>query len=152
DRVLRQPAQDRYRQDPALQAARAGDALNRMEAWPPAHPIGPQDPDWPSRGPIDAALRRAWIDDGFVVLGRVFDAAALARYNAVVDRERAGLDDGKDAHGFGDRIGQLHQKEPALLALAAHPRILAFLGWALGDAPVLMGSLNFQRGTEQQAH
>lgn len=120
--------------------------------WPAAHPIGPADPEWPNRGPVDVALRQAWIENGFVVLERVFDEAALARYNAVVDRVRAGVDDGKDAHGFGDRIGQLHQKEPALLELAAHPRILDFLGWALGDEAVLMGSLNFQRGTEQQAH
>src|SRR4051794_791831 len=98
-----------------------------MTALPAAHPIGPREADWPTRGRIDPALRKAWIDDGFVVLDRVFDAPTMARYNATVAAVRARLDDGKDAHGLGDRIGQLHQKEPGLLELAAAPRVLDFL-------------------------
>ena len=123
-----------------------------MAELPAVHPIGPPDSDWPTRGNIDATARKAWIDDGFVVLERVFDAPTIARYNATVAAVRAQVDDGKDAHGLGDRIGQLHQKEPGLLELAAAPRVLDFLRWALGDEPVVMGSLNFERGTQQEAH
>jgi ectoine hydroxylase-related dioxygenase (phytanoyl-CoA dioxygenase family) len=97
-------------------------------------------------------MEKAWLDDGFVVMPNVFTPEQIARYNAIVAKVRSEVDDGKDAQGFGDRIGQLHQKEPALLELASSPKIVDFLEWALGDEPVVMGSLQFQKGSEQNAH
>jgi len=59
---------------------------------------------------------------------------------------------GRDEYGYGERIGQLHQKEPDLLDLASNKSILDFLSWAFNDDPVLFGSLNFERGSQQDAH
>lgn len=121
-------------------------------ALPPVRPHGPTTKDWTKDRRIEASLRQRWIEDGFVVLPSVFDASQIGAYNEIVAKVRRDVDDGKDAYGYGDRIGQLHQKEPKLLELASAPQILTFLDWAFGDEPVLMGSLNFQRGTQQQAH
>ncbi|WP_027584643.1 phytanoyl-CoA dioxygenase family protein [Bradyrhizobium sp. Ai1a-2] len=78
--------------------------------------------------------------------------AYIAAYNKIVAAERRQLDDGKDESGFGDRIGQLHQKHPELLELARNERVTAFLRWAFDDDPIVFGSLNFERGTTQEAH
>jgi Phytanoyl-CoA dioxygenase (PhyH) len=106
----------------------------------------------PSILPVVDDLKKTWLKDGFVVMKSVFSADQIAKYNEVVDRVRSQVDDGKDAQGFGDRIGQLHQKERDLLTLPASPQIQKFLTWAFNQKPVLMGSLQFQKGTQQEAH
>lgn len=101
--------------------------------------------------PFDS-LKRRWIKDGFVVIKNAYGRNQIAEYNALVDGFRSRLDDGKDDNGFGDRIGQLHQAEPKLLELCQSREIDNFLNWAFGEAPVLMGSLQFEKGTQQEAH
>ncbi|MDG2528796.1 phytanoyl-CoA dioxygenase family protein [Caulobacter endophyticus] len=101
---------------------------------------------------VSAELKRAWLEDGFVKLPGAIAPDVIARYNRTVAAVRASVDDGKDAHGHGDRIGQLHQQETDLLQVAASEAILDFLRWAFSDEPIVMGSLNFERGTQQEAH
>jgi ectoine hydroxylase-related dioxygenase (phytanoyl-CoA dioxygenase family) len=116
---------------------------------------GRQWPDkegWREDSAVADVLREKWISDGYVVMNGVFDPDALRGYNGIVARVRASVEEGKDEYGFGERIGQLHQKETELLELAADTRIIQFLTWALGEQPVLFGSLNFERGTQQEAH
>lgn len=119
---------------------------------PSVLPMGPNVLSWKVKGVLGGNLKRQWIKDGFVVIPNVFSQDQIQRYNAIVANVREEVDDGKDANGFGDRIGQLHQKEPALLELASSAKVTNFLKWALGDDPVLMGSLQFQKGTQQEAH
>jgi hypothetical protein len=115
-------------------------------------PLGPPNPGWPDDPSIEPALREQWIRDGVVLLRNVLTPEHIAEYNTVVRAARTSLDDEKDAHGFGDRVGQLHQRYPYLIGAAARKPILDFLRWAFGDEPVLFGSLNFDRGTMQEAH
>lgn len=117
-----------------------------------AHPLGPVDQRLIGDNAVSAEHKLAWATDGFVTLRGVFDGERVARYNDIVARVRRELDDGKDEYGFGDRIGQLHQREPELLDIPSDPRLLDFLRWAFGEDPVLMGSLQFERGTQQEAH
>jgi len=119
---------------------------------PSVLPIGPNTMSWKVKGVLGGNLKRQWIKDGFVVIRNVFSQDQILRYNAIVANVRKDVDDGKDANGFGDRIGQLHQKELGLLELASDKKVVNFLKWALGDDPVLMGSLQFQKGTQQEAH
>ena len=107
---------------------------------------------WRSSPESGDADRRSWLNDGYVVLPQLFSHDEIQSYNASVKAVRENYDNGRDAHGFGDRIGQLHQYCPELVKFAAHPTIIAFLKWAFSDAPVLFGSLNFDRGTQQEAH
>jgi ectoine hydroxylase-related dioxygenase (phytanoyl-CoA dioxygenase family) len=131
----------------------------RSEASPPAqtpsvktYPVGPCRSDWVSDSSVPDALREGWIRDGFVVMPRIFNESQIKSYSATVSRARSVIDDGTDACGFGDRVGQLHQQYPELLELASDERILTFLNWALGDTAILFGSLNFEKGTQQEAH
>lgn len=119
---------------------------------PSVLPIGPKALSWKVKGMLGGNLKRQWIKDGFVVIRNVFSQNQILKYNAIVANVRDNVDDGKDAYGFGDRIGQLHQKEPGLMELASSTKLKNFLKWALGDDPVLMGSLQFQKGTQQEAH
>jgi ectoine hydroxylase-related dioxygenase (phytanoyl-CoA dioxygenase family) len=132
------------------------DRVTRVVADDPAiprtRPIGPDFPDWASDQQVDASLRRRWIDDGFVVFPGVFDDQTIRDYNAIVDKVRREVREGKDSFGFGDRIGLLHQLEPDLLILPAAPRIRNFLRWAFGDEPIVFASLQFEKGTQQEAH
>ena len=114
--------------------------------------VGPSRSGWKEDQRIDADIRTQWINDGFTVLKGVYDQQDIDEYNRVVASERAVIADGKDQFGYGDRIGQLHQKHPSLLKLAGDQRIIDLLSWALDDEPVVFGSLNFERGTEQEAH
>ncbi|MDH6148876.1 phytanoyl-CoA dioxygenase family protein [Paraburkholderia sp. WSM4179] len=101
---------------------------------------------------MDSQEKKAWLRDRLVVLQGVFQQPKIDHYNAIVSRIRGEVDDGKDDQGYGDRIGQLHQKEPDLLRLASSPRIHRFVRWAFNDDSLLMGSLQFEKGTQQEAH
>lgn len=50
------------------------------------------------------------------------------------------------------RIGQLHQLDPSLINIVTLEPLISFLHGALQDSPSLMGSLNFEFGTEQDTH
>lgn len=128
------------------------DVENALHSLPPAHPIGPTDEKWMADDRVSVDLKEQWVRNGFSVLKGAFSPEQIAAYNAVVAKVRIGLDDGKDENGYGDRIGQLHQKEPDLLEFASNKSVLDFLTWAFGDEPVLFGSLNFEKGTQQDAH
>ncbi|NVO14886.1 MAG: phytanoyl-CoA dioxygenase family protein [Rhodoplanes sp.] len=119
---------------------------------PPALPLGPMTAQWSGDDTVSPELKDQWIKNGFLVLEGAYSSEEIARYNAIVAKVRREVDDGKDDHGYGDRIGMLHQKEPELLRLAANAEVLSFLRWAFNDDPVLFGSLNFERGTTQDAH
>ena len=101
---------------------------------------------------MPAALRRQWIDDGYAVLPGLCSPEEIRAHLDIVGKVRATLVESKDASGFGERIGQLHQRNPQLAALALKPSVTAFLRWAFGDEPVLFGSLNFEKGTQQELH
>ena len=119
---------------------------------PPALPIGPMTPEWLGSNSIPNDLKREWIEQGFSILRGAYSADEIAAYNEIVARVRREVPTGDDEYGYGDRIGQLHQRHPELLKLASAPSVLAFLRWAFNDEPVVFGSLNFERGTEQEAH
>lgn len=89
--------------------------------------------------------------DGLVVLPALFSEDKLDSHcNTVAEiREKY---DVKDQNGFGDRIGQLHQKDPELMDLICNPVLQNFLSLALEDDPLLFGSLNFEKGTQQNLH
>src|ERR1700730_8808305 len=94
---------------------------------PSVLPMGPGGLEWEAEGLLGGNLKGEWIRDGFVVIPNVFTPDQIQRYNAIVSKVRSEVDDGKDEQGFGDRIGQLHQKEPDLLELASSPKIIDFL-------------------------
>lgn len=123
-----------------------------MNGYPASKNIGPSNPDWLLDESIDHDLRRQWVEHGFSIMRKVFSSDEIFSYNRTVRNLRNSIDDGKDCYGYGDRIGQLHQKFPELLELAGNDRVRKFLKWAFGDDPVLFASLNFDRGTEQEAH
>lgn len=129
-----------------------GSLPETVEALPPVRPFGPLEERWLGDNRVSSTLKSQWIEEGYAVLEGAFSRDQIDRYNAIVAGVRREVDDGKDAHGYGDRIGQLHQKEPDLLELAASKEILDFLAWAFDDEPVVFGSLNFERGTQQDAH
>jgi len=101
---------------------------------------------------VPDALKRQWSADGYVVLEQAVPHHEIDAYNAIVAEVRRSVPNGLDSHGFGDRIGQLHQKHPELIELIDRPAILKFLAWAFGEEPVIFASLNFQRSTQQEAH
>src|SRR5580692_9708431 len=134
-------------------AARGRTLLDGLRAGTDHTPnaLGPARHGWLRDTAVDPALRTAWIERGLVTLPGVYQDDAIERYNRRVAAVRRDVEEAKDAHGYGDRIGQLHQKEPELLELASSPMVLRFLKWAFGDDPVVFGSLNFDRGTQQDA-
>ena len=89
---------------------------------------------------------------GYVILRNVVPPDLLQRVVSDVAVFRAYCGETKDPQGFGDRIGQLHQKPPSCLDLADNVTVVNFLRWAFRDDPLLFGSLNFERGTEQAPH
>jgi ectoine hydroxylase-related dioxygenase (phytanoyl-CoA dioxygenase family) len=119
---------------------------------PRPRPIGPNIPGWEGRQEIEAGLRRGWIDDGFVVLPGVYGHETVERYNGIVEKVRREVREGKDGFGFGDRIGQLHQVQSELLVVPSAQRVRDFLRWAFGDEPIVFASLQFEKGTQQEAH
>ena len=96
-------------------------------------------------------FREEFDANGLVVLPNVFTDQQLERHTKVVGYARD-LYDVKDENGFGDRIGQLHQRYPELMELACNAEILDFLECILQDKPLLFGSLNFEKGTQQAIH
>jgi ectoine hydroxylase-related dioxygenase (phytanoyl-CoA dioxygenase family) len=101
---------------------------------------------------MNKALQEAWQKDGFVIISDVFSPKEIEKYNKIVSSFRSNVETGSDEFGFGDRVGQLHQQYPELLELASSPILNEFLTWAFNDEPILMGSLQFERGTQQEAH
>lgn len=100
----------------------------------------------------DETSKSEWREKGYIVLRNVVPAALLQRVISDIADFRASCGESKDAHGFGDRVGQLHQKVGSCLELADNAPVLEFLRWAFRDEPLLFGSLNFERGTEQAPH
>jgi len=119
---------------------------------PSVDSVGPPALGWANDTAIPDQMRQAWIQHGLVVLHGLFDSRQVDEYNTIVAKVRSAIDDGKDEFGYGDRIGQLHQKYNHLLELANSERITQFLAWAFGDKPIVFGSLNFERGSTQAAH
>ena len=119
---------------------------------PPALPIGPMTTEWVGSNAVPNDLKRQWIEQGFSILRGAYSAEEIATYNEIVSAVRREVPTGEDEQGYGDRVGQLHQRHPELLRMATAPSVLAFLRWAFNDEPVVFGSLNFERGTEQEAH
>ena len=122
------------------------------EELPPVLPIGPMTPEWVGSNTVSNDLKREWIEQGFSILRGAYSSDQIAEYNDIVSAVRREVPTGEDEFGYGDRIGQLHQRHPELLRMASAPAVLAFLRWAFNDEPVVFGSLNFERGTEQEAH
>lgn len=90
--------------------------------------------------------------DGILVLSGLYSESEIHQHNELMLQLRDSINDKKDPNGLGDRIGQAHQKTEQLMALSANPTLIRFLSRILGDDPVLFGSLNFEKGTEQRVH
>ena len=119
---------------------------------PEPAPTGPDRSQFGNDTDVPIAWRREWEEKGYLVLPGMFSKEALEQHREIVAGARRDLPDGKDEYGHGDRVGQLHQKHRELMALAAEPRVLGFLRWAFNDDPLLFGSLNFDRGSQQELH
>jgi ectoine hydroxylase-related dioxygenase (phytanoyl-CoA dioxygenase family) len=65
---------------------------------------------------------------------------------------RSACGETKDEHGFGKRIGVFHVANDNSRRVALTPRIVAATAELMGDDPLLMGSLTFEVGTQQDAH
>ncbi len=133
-----------------MDSPKSQDVASRL--LPPARPVGPTLQNSLGDNLVSQDLKDTWIRDGFTVLRGAVNGEVIEKYNALVAGVRAGVREDKDAYGFGDRIGQLHQQYTDLMDLASNPHIIDFLTWAFGDEAILFGSLNFERGTEQDAH
>jgi ectoine hydroxylase-related dioxygenase (phytanoyl-CoA dioxygenase family) len=119
---------------------------------PPPLPIGPVTPEWVGSNRVPNDLKNEWTEQGYSILRGAYSRDEIEEYNRIVAQVRTEYDTGEDEFGYGDRIGQLHQRHPELLKLASAPAVTEFLRWAFNDDPVVFGSLNFARGTEQEAH
>lgn len=75
-----------------------------------ADSVGPRIPVWAKDSTIPDEMRDEWIQNGLIVLHCLFDSHRVDEYNATVAKGRSQIDDGKDQYGYGDRVGQLHQK------------------------------------------
>lgn len=114
--------------------------------------VGPQRSDWGQDARIPPEVREAWVQDGLIVFPGLVSSERVDRHNELVAAIRSEVPNGRDEHGLGDRIGQLHQRVPDLLDTVDSPRLQHFLRWALDDQPLLFASLNFDRGTQQEEH
>lgn len=114
--------------------------------------LGPVTPEWSSDPSVPADWRQQWIDRGYVIARGVFPQDQLTAHLDIVADVRRTLEETKDAYGYGERIGQLHQRTHELMALASHESVRRFLTWAFADTPLLFGSLNFDRGSQQDSH
>jgi ectoine hydroxylase-related dioxygenase (phytanoyl-CoA dioxygenase family) len=114
-------------------------------------PVGPFDPE-ATLADDPRGWKSQWIRNGYLHVPGLMDEERTQKHREIVAQARAGLPDGKDTYGYGDRIGQLHQRYPELMGLANEPRVQEFMHWAFGDKPVLFGSLNFDRGSQQDLH
>ena len=119
---------------------------------PVVKPVGPVSAEWKIDPSVSQELKDQWIQDGYSVIKGAYSLEQINAYNDIVKNVRAAIDDGKDEYGLGDRIGQLHQKFPELLELASNRKVLNFLRWAFSDDPIVFGSLNFDKGSQQDAH
>jgi hypothetical protein len=90
-------------------------------------------------------------NDGLVVLKNIFSENQINEHLRIINDVRDYIDI-KDENGFGDRIGQLHQKYTGLMELATNKEILEVLRYALKDEPILFGSLAFEKGSQQDLH
>ena len=98
---------------------------------------------------IAAGLQR-WIDDGFLVLERFFDADRVARINGDVDRLLEAGD--IDYHYRGNRIVDAFKRSTAVRDALADPALTRLLAFLLGREISLFQSINFIEGSEQRAH
>lgn len=119
---------------------------------PKPQPIGPASESWKNDPAIKADLKNQWFEKGFTVFPGLFSPEEVNQHNKIVRDCRQSLEETKDEFGFGDRIGQLHQQYPGLMNLSSKPELVKFIGWALDDKPLLFGSLNFDKGTQQELH
>ena len=96
--------------------------------------------------------KRKFDEEGLIVLENLFSDEELDKHLRSVHEIRRRVDV-KDENGFGDRIGQLHQLVPSLMNLAMTNKVLLeILRHALKDEPLLFGSLNFEKGSQQRLH
>lgn len=96
--------------------------------------------------------KRKFDEEGLIVLENLFSDEELDQHLRSVHEIRRRVDV-KDENGFGDRIGQLHQLVPSLMNLAMTNKVLPeILRHALKDEPLLFGSLNFEKGSQQRLH
>ncbi|MBB6123743.1 phytanoyl-CoA dioxygenase family protein [Sphingobium subterraneum] len=119
---------------------------------PKPHQLVPEHSDRIGSNSVPIHLKNQWIEEGFVCIPSVASRSEIEDHNKIVTDFRRLLDDCLDPYGFGDRIGQLHQVCPDLMNISAKSEIVAFLSWAFGEDPVLFGSLQFEKGTEQSPH
>ncbi|WP_327754944.1 phytanoyl-CoA dioxygenase family protein [Sphingobium sp. SJ10-10] len=119
---------------------------------PEPHQVVPEQYSGIGNNLVSMHLKKQWHEEGFVCIPGVVSRSEIDAHNELVSAARLILDDCRDAHGFGDRIGQLHQVYPDLMNISAKSEILDFLSWAFGESPVLFGSLQFEKGTEQSPH
>jgi len=97
-----------------------------LQDLPPSLPIGPMSDAWVGSNVVSSDLKTQWIQNGFSVLRGAYSAEEVLKYNEIVSEFRRDFPTGEDEYGFGDRVGQLHQRHPELLELASRPEVMDF--------------------------
>lgn len=119
---------------------------------------------------LTEAHRRSWRDNGFVLIEGFFSDDEVDTVLASVDRvwERRPADITVDDLVTGERkrassvpdehldrpfkLNDLYLADPSVRRVVSSERISAIVGELLGDTPVVINSLNFQKGSQQPDH
>jgi len=95
-------------------------------------------------------VRKADFDrDGFLILPRFFDEAAVDRINAEVEGI---IDLGLKEHGHRHKLMFAIDNSPYLMSIGKGEKISRILNYLLGDRAILFQSINFDQGSEQASH
>jgi ectoine hydroxylase-related dioxygenase (phytanoyl-CoA dioxygenase family) len=97
-----------------------------------------------------AALRH-FVDNGYLVMPDVVDAAHLARLNEALDDAVANKVEGYE-WGSSQRLHNLHTRYPAIQELWLHPRILRMLSLVFDGPARPCQSLTYVFGSQQEHH
>lgn len=97
-----------------------------------------------------AAKLPGWIDDGFIVLERFFDAARVNAINDELERLLAGGE--IDFHYRGHRIVDAFKHSEQVRGALTDETLMRLLGFLLGRPVALFQSINFVEGSGQRAH
>jgi len=101
---------------------------------------------------FSAEIQRMMVD-GFVVISSVLPASLVDRVVKDIELYRSlHPEEKKDEYGRGRRLGLAHLEIPSLMECITHQSILEFVRQRFSGQPALMGSLQFDYGSEQPLH
>lgn len=91
--------------------------------------------------------------EGYVVLPGMIPADDVEKL--LEDSEKFRLlhpDEKKTQYGQGRRLGLAHLEIPAAMKVIMNPSVLSYVTQIFGNSPILMGTLMFERGSQQTIH